>query len=185
MEDQDIIRLYLARDHQATRETQAKYGPLLQAAAARVLNDPQDREECVNDALLALWNTIPPQRPRSLAAYLTAITRNQALKRWEKLSAQKRNPAAVCSLSELEDCVSGSQTLEDAVEADRLAAVLSDFVRQLSPDKRWIFLARYLEFHDIPAICQATGYSKSKVSTMLHRLRRQLREYLQKEDFAL
>ncbi len=185
MNDEGILQLYWARDGQATIETQKQYGALMRRAAARVLKDPQDQEECVNDALLVLWDTIPPRHPQSLAAYLASVTRNQALKRWEHLSAQKRNPAAVCSLSELEECVSGRDTLEDVVENRRLAEALSGFVRQLPQEKRWVFLARYLEFRDIPEICRATGFSSSKVNTMLFRLRRQLRVYLQKEDFEL
>ena len=67
MEDQQIVALFWLRSEEALEQARAKYGRLLQQLCGNILDDPQAAEECVNDTLLALWNTIPPQRPAPLA----------------------------------------------------------------------------------------------------------------------
>ena len=66
MEDQQIIRLFFERSEQAITELSRKYGALCFQIADNILDDPQDAEECVNDAWLGAWNSIPPQRPDPL-----------------------------------------------------------------------------------------------------------------------
>lgn len=71
--------------------------------------------------------------------------------------------------------------MEDALEDRRIAAVLDAFLRGLPVEKRVVFLRRYWWFDDLAAICARTGYSKSKVASMLHRTRRELRRVLEEE----
>ena len=101
MDDQRIIALYWARAEDAIRETSGKYGGLCQAITGRILASPEDREECLNDTWLGLWNAIPPQRPARLSVFVGRVARNLALKRFDYLSASRRRPEAVCSLEEL------------------------------------------------------------------------------------
>lgn len=51
--------------------------------AVNILNSTEDAEECVNDAYLGAWNSIPPNKPNPLLPYLARITRNVAHKRYE------------------------------------------------------------------------------------------------------
>ena len=81
MGDQQIIQLFFQRCEEAITQTQKKYGALCRSVAQRLLADPRDTEECVSDTYLRVWNAIPPERPRSLRAYLARITRNLALDR--------------------------------------------------------------------------------------------------------
>lgn len=90
MRDEEILRLYRERSEEAITETQRQYGALCGAIARNILQNGQDAEECVNDALHRAWCSIPPEEPRSLAAYLGRITRNVALNRLEKQNRQKR-----------------------------------------------------------------------------------------------
>ena len=84
MEDSKILDLYWARDEGAIKETQAKYGGLCYSIAINILSSPQDSEECVNDTYNKAWQSIPPKRPNSLAAYLGRIVRNLSINRWNK-----------------------------------------------------------------------------------------------------
>ena len=52
------------------------------SVARGILKDERDVEECVNDTCMRAWNAIPPEKPRSLEAYLVRITRNLALDRY-------------------------------------------------------------------------------------------------------
>ena len=87
MDDKQIIRLFFERSEQAITELSQKYGALYLQLADNILNDHQDAEECVNDTYLGAWNSIPPQRPNHLAAYLGKITRNLALNRYNRIKA--------------------------------------------------------------------------------------------------
>ncbi|MBO5702082.1 MAG: hypothetical protein J6S71_06555, partial [Clostridia bacterium] len=67
MKDEKIIEMFLSRDERALEETTKKYGDLIYYIASNFLALKEDREECVNDVYLALWNSIPPTKPASLS----------------------------------------------------------------------------------------------------------------------
>ena len=76
MEDRHILRLYISRDEAALSATAEKYGNYCRSIAHHILGNAEDAEECVNDAWLGAWNTIPPKQPENLATYLGKLTRN-------------------------------------------------------------------------------------------------------------
>ena len=86
MEDTEIIALLMERRESALDEIIRRYGRLLKNFAGRILPTLQDVEECVNDALLDIWNTIPPKRPASLASYAAMLTRRRAVDRIRRLN---------------------------------------------------------------------------------------------------
>lgn len=185
MEDERIIELYWARDEDAIRETASKYGKLLFHITGNILSSREDSEECVNDTYLGLWNAIPQERPSPLSVFAGRIARNLALKKYAYLRAEKRNPEAVCSLEELGDCVCGRESVENEAENRRVEQLIDAFLRRLEEEKRNIFLRRYWYFDSIDAICQHTGYSQSKIKSMLFHTRRRLRDYLESEGIEL
>lgn len=81
MDDSKIIELYNARNEQAIRVTEEKYGKYCFVIAKNILSIEQDCEECVNDTWLRAWNSIPPSKPNSLKLFLAKITRNLAIDR--------------------------------------------------------------------------------------------------------
>lgn len=185
MDDNKIIELYWARLEDAIRETSVKYGKLCRFIADNILASREDSEECVNDTYLGLWNAIPPERPVRFSVFVSRVARNQALKKYEYLSAAKRNPEAACSLDELGECVSGKDDIETELENRRIEQAIDDFLWQLSEEKRNIFLRRYWYFESIEGICRRTGFSRSKVKSMLYNLRRRLRTHLEREGIDI
>ena len=81
MQDAEIIELLFARSGQALAELATKHGAVCRRVAENILGDARDVEECVNDAYLGVWNTVPPQRPSPLRTYLCRIVRNLATAR--------------------------------------------------------------------------------------------------------
>ena len=79
LKDEEINALFFDRDEKAITEVDKKYGSYLKTVAADMAADKRDAEECVNDVYLAAWNSIPPNRPASLQAYLTVLIRHAAL----------------------------------------------------------------------------------------------------------
>ena len=106
MRDHEIIELYWARNESAIAATAEKYGNYCHTIAYNILRNKEDAEECSNDTYLGAWNSIPPQRPNRLSIYLGKITRNLALNRYKRYTAEKRGHGqVVLALSELEACV--------------------------------------------------------------------------------
>lgn len=181
MDDHEIIELYWQRREEAIQETSLKYGRLCTHIARNILSSREDCEECVNDTYFAVWNAIPQERPSRFSSFVSRIARNLALKKYEYISAAKRNPAAVTSLEELDDCVSGKESMESALEAKRVERAIDQFLRRQGEEKRTIFIRRYWYFDSIEAICQCTGYSQSKIKSILFEMRRKLRKHLESE----
>ena len=185
MEDEKIIGLYWERNEDAIAETSSKYGKLLFRIVSNILLNHEDSEECVNDTYFGLWNTIPKESPSPFSVFACRITRNLALKKYEYSSAAKRNPEAVCSFEELGDCVSGREYVENEVENRRIEQLIDTFLWQLEEEKRNIFIRRYWYFESIANICKRTGYSQSKVKSILFHMRKKLRDYLESEGIDL
>ena len=90
MDDEWILDLYWQRSEQAVAETDARYGGLLRGIAQNILRDAADAEECVSDAYMAVWQSIPTQRPARFAAFLAAVTRRLSIDRLRENTAAKR-----------------------------------------------------------------------------------------------
>ena len=97
MDDSEILDLYFARSEQAIVQTDQKYGFYCYSIAKRILSDPLDAEESVNDTYYSAWKLIPPRRPQRFSTFLGKITRNLAIDRWRKNTAEnagRGDPAA-------------------------------------------------------------------------------------------
>ena len=184
MEDSGIIRLYWERDQAAIDATAEKYGPYCAAIARNILHSPRDEEEYVNDTYLHAWNAMPPQRPSLLSAFLGAITRNLSLNRLRLQQARKRSGLDAV-FDELAECVSGSESAEDAVAARELAAAIDDFLAALPSRQRVLFLRRYWYADSLEGIARRCGMTKSAASMALSRQRRRLKAYLSERGFIL
>ena len=86
---------------------------------------------------------------------------------------------------ELEECISGGGDVVSELETQRLGASINGFVKGLPRDGQMVFVRRYFYGDSIGEICVQSGYSQSKVTSMLFRLRKQLRFQLEKEGFDL
>ena len=76
-----ILRLLNARDERALSILSDTSGWLLRSLARRILGSESDAEECVNDVLLEVWDTIPPESPESVSSYACMLTRRTAIAR--------------------------------------------------------------------------------------------------------
>ena len=182
MEDSRIVNLYLNRDEQAVACAQARYGADCEAIARRILGDRQDAEECVNAAWLAAWNSIPPQEPRNLKGYLAKLVRRISLDVCRKRDALKRGGGErAAALEELGDCLPGGETVEARMENRMLTESIQAFLNLLPETERRVFLLRYWHLYGIGEIAEKTGFSQSKVASMLFRTRIKLKNRMMKE----
>ena len=181
MDDRQIIALFYERSEQAITELSKKYGDLCFKIAINLLNNPQDAEECVSDAYLGVWNSIPPQNPDPLRAYLCRIVRNLALKKRRTNTALKRGNQLEVSLSELENCIPDN-TFDEQLSAKELTEQLNAFLSTLHRDDRVLFLKRYWFSEPLTEIAKTFGITEHNASVRLGRIRKKLHQYL-KEVF--
>ena len=185
MEDHAIIELYWERAEDAISKTAAKYGGYCYTIAYNILSNNEDAEESVNDTWLAAWNTMPPRRPKLLAAFLGKMTRYISLDRWKNRTARKRGGGEVpLVIEELEECISGEDSVEKEYLQKEFAKSLNQFVEDLPDVERKVFLCRYWYMDSIETIAERFGFSESKVASMLHRTRGKLRKMLEQEGIA-
>ncbi len=185
MEDEQILALYFARKEQAIAETARKYGALCSRIAGNILSLREDAEECVNDTYHAAWTRIPPERPRSLSAFLGRITRNLAISRYRANHAQKRYSGMEILLSELNDCVPAPEDMEQIMDRRQLSARISQWLEALPEEDRRLFLRRYWYGDSVADLALEWGRTPGQISQTLLRLRRLLRAYLEKEGISL
>jgi len=178
MDDEQIIELFFARSELAIRELDAKHGKACYKLSYNILNNAQDAEECVNDSYLSTWNSIPPQRPRSLLAFVCTIVRNLSITRHRVNTAMKRNSQLDIAISEIENSVASPVGVEDELEAKRLTQLIENFLDTLTEENRVIFVRRYWFSESYAEIAELLGFTEKKVSVRLTRTRKQLREYL-------
>lgn len=181
MEDYTIIELFYARKEQAIVELASKYGGICTCVAKNILNDARDAEECVNDAYLGAWNTIPPQNPNPLLSYICRIVRNLAINRYHANSARKRNSIYDISLDELMGCFPASSYVEEEFSAIETAQFINQFLGTLDKENRMMFVSRYWYSDSIEDIAELFGISRHNVTMRLSRTREKLRKYLIKE----
>lgn len=178
MEDSEILELFWERKEQALLELERRYGTRLKTLASRMVSK-EDAEECVNDTYLAVWNSVPPNRPEYLFAYAAKICRNLALNKAERNKAAKRNAVVVELSAELMQCIPDKVRAKDETG---LREVIVTFLKDLPEEKRKLFLRRYWYGESVKGLAEAFGYRESKVKSMLFRLRKKLWNELKKED---
>lgn len=186
MEDEHIIQLYWQRSEDAIAETALKYGAYCNQIAYSILRNPEDAEECVTDTYLHTWNTIPPQRPRYFAAFLGKIVRNISISRYRKNTALFRGGGQTrLVFEELEESVPSKNSIEQESESSEIIRVLEGFIRDLTTEKKQVFLLRYWYFRSMDEIAVQLNFSVSKVRSMLFRMRKELKQHLEREGILL
>ena len=185
MEDSKIIELFFERSEQAIIELSNKYGPICVKVADNILNSRRDAEECVNDAFLGVWDTVPPRRPDHLLSYVCKIVRNQALKRYHENTAQKRNSVYDIALEEIADCFPSASSAEQEAEAKEAEAAINRFLETLDRNSRILFVRRYWHSDSIEDLANLFHTSRHNISVRLSRTRKALKKYLIREGISL
>ena len=179
MTDREIIELLYARKEEGLTELQRTYSAWCGSIILRLLQNPEDTREAMNDLWLQVWNSIPPARPEHLGAYLAKAARNTAIHYLEREGAQKRKHVSIL-LSELSDCIP-DQRGSRPEQTLPLREALNGFVRGLPRREREVFVRRYWYGESIAELQVRTGWTQSRLTSLLHRLRKRLKTHLEKE----
>ncbi|MCM1298011.1 MAG: sigma-70 family RNA polymerase sigma factor [Firmicutes bacterium] len=185
LEDMEIIELFWSRQERAVSELAEKYGNYCKTVAGNILGNSLDTEECVNDGYFAVWNSIPPQKPKSLGAYTAKIVRNKALDLHTRKSALKRGKGeSALPIEELSDLVSGSDT-EQELDKKELLAAINGFLASLNKRTRQIFVGRYWSCLSLSELAEQFQTNEHNLNVILSRTRHKLKKYLSERGFEL
>lgn len=184
LEDEKIIGLYNLRNEEAISETAAKYGKMLYKIAYNILSDNLDSEETVNDTYLRAWNSIPPEKPFAFGAWLGKITRNLSIGLWRKNNAKKRSGIETM-FSELEECIPSKENTESEAENGEITSAVNRWLKKLPKEDRILFIRRYWYCDDVSLLAEKSGKKAGAVSSKIFRLRKSLRDYLEKEGINI
>ena len=178
MDDLKIVNMLVSRDENGLVEAEKQYGKLCHYIANNILNSPLDAQECVNDTLLRTWNSIPPNIPKKLGAYISKIARNVALDKYNAQRSDKRaSNEGVIALDELEGVLPDSESL---VEEIILKDCINSFLRSLNKGKRAIFIQRYFYNVGIKELAELHQKTETNIKVILLRLRHAFEKHIKK-----
>ena len=165
-----MIAQLLQQDERGMEALLLHYGPLMRYIIAPILPDPQDREECLSEASLRVWQFDAARG--SWSAWLTAVTRNTALN-FQRSAARHGDTQTLP-----EDAPSPEASPEEAlIQAERRAA-LHDALARLGQNDRALFYRKYYYLQSTAQIAAELGMTERAVEGRLYRLKKRLRTML-------
>ncbi len=185
IDDEQIIKLFTQRDERAIQETSNKYSDYCFHIAYNILLDKCDSEECINDTWMKAWSTIPPNKPKSLKVFLAKITRNISFNKLRSNLCQKRGSGTVdIALDEVEDFLIGTIDITDELEQAEFIQKLNEFLYSLNERDCNIFIKRYFYMESLDSIAIQYNLTYRHVLVILSRVRKKLKENLEKEGYT-
>ena len=149
------------------------YGPLMRYIIAPILQNPQDREDCLSEVSMRVWEKIGQFdcEKGSFRAWLTAITRNTALNHARKVSGSSTEELS-------ESTPSPEPSPEEALLKKERQEALSAALNRLSYKDRLLFYRKYYYRQSTAQIAAELGMTERAVEGKLYRVKKQLRKSL-------
>ena len=174
MDQREIVELLLRRDEAGMDQLLRQYGPLMKYVIAPILSDPRDREDCLSETVLRVWERIGQfdGTRGSWAAWLTAIARNTALNHARSNSRQG-------GVGEVDERTPSPEPgPEETVLREERQAAVREALERLSAGDRALFYRKYYYLQSTAQIAAELGMSERAVEGRLYRLKKQLRRLL-------
>lgn len=169
-----IIRALEMRNSSALEQIEKNFGNLMVSIARNLGLNKGDTEECINDTLLEVWNTIPPMRPQSIRSYVCILMRRRSIDKIRHNAAGKRKHTTYFEIAEeTADLINLEKQVIDGLCIPEL---LNRFLSTQSPQNREIFIRRFFEFESISSIAANLFLSVTIVEKRLSRMRKKLKE---------
>ncbi len=173
MQENTVERLLLEKNEQGMDALLLHYGPLMRYIIAPILQNPQDREDCLSEVSMRVWEKIGQfdGEKGSFRAWLTAITRNTALNH-----ARRASGSSAEELSE--STPSPELSPEEALLKKERQEALKTALSRLSYKDRLLFYRKYYYRQSTAQIAAELGMTERAVEGKLYRVKKQLRKSL-------
>ena len=178
MSIQKTIQAAAAGDHRAFAAIVEQYRQMVWRVALRMLGDPDEAEDAVQETFIRAWKTLPGyDRRYSPATWLGTIAAHLCCDILRKRSAHRR--------FEADTAWSNTQERATDPESGSIAKELEDrlmrVTRTLSPMQRTVFVLHEIEQLPFEEISRATGWSAVQLKSNLYLARQKVRRTLEKE----
>ena len=182
--DEAIIELLFARQEDVISAIDTKYGSRCRKISMGILGNEHDVEECINDAYMNIWETVPPEKPNPLSSYIYKTIRNISINKKRNNNTLKRSCVLEEALEEMENSLIFDSEISAALEWSELMKLIEEFLRGESKENRIAFIRRYWFMESYDEIAKKLGVSKTNVSVRLTRTREKLKKFLKERWFC-
>ena len=183
MTDKEIIELLEKRDETVLRELEKRYYPYCFTIAFNILGNPDDVIEVINDSFLDIWNSIPPAHPERLSSYLASVVRHNAINVYKKLHNMKNE--AVSTALPLEAAEYKTYSVDETINRIVITDLIDKFLDTLPEKQNLIFVARFYFDESIEEISEKFNIPAGSVKSIIHRLKKKLKAFMDKEGIYL
>lgn len=153
-------------------QLQRACGPLIRYIIRPIVPNAQDREDCLQEVLLLVWEKIAMYDPEkgSFTAWLTVLTRNAALNRLRRsgAGAEVLDPAIAA----------GEPGPEEEFLRREREREFRSALEQLSPREKLLVYRKYYYRQTTAQIAAEMGMTERAVEGKLYRVKKQLRTLL-------
>ena len=162
MQENTVERLLLEKNEQGMDALLLHYGPLMRYIIAPILQNPQDREDCLSEVSMRVWEKIGQfdGEKGSFRAWLTTITRNTALNH-----ARRASGSSAEELSE--STPSPDPTPEETLLKKERQEALKTALSRLSYKDRLLFYRKYYYRQSTAQIAAELGMTERAVEGKL------------------
>ncbi len=170
--DAELVALAGAGDRAAAQSLMARHLPRMMTLARRMLGDPSEAEDAVQDAFMRLWTHAARWRPGAakFETWLYRVTLNQCYDRLRKRTNARLDEAA--------DIVDPAADPAQKLDESSLSEAVAGAVLELPERQRAaILLCHYQDRGNIEA-SEILGISVEALESLLARGRRTLRRRL-------
>lgn len=172
--DKEIIKLIKSRDERGIKELLLHYSPLIKYIISPILQNSSDREECLSEISMKVWDKIElyDERKGSFNGWLTAIARNTALNKAKQIKA-------VISTDDLHsETISPEPGPEERLIKQEQEKALQNALNKLSRKERELFYRKYYYLQSTAQIARELSVTERAVEGKLYRIKRKLRREL-------
>jgi RNA polymerase sigma-70 factor (ECF subfamily) len=168
LEDERIVADFLAGTSTGLEGVYRAYGRALYSGARHILENDEDAQDCVHDALLRLWQRSESFRPErgSLRSYLIVCVRNEAL-------ARKRAAARHFHIEQRaarDEQAQYELDVSDPIERDRLRRALGALPPEQRAALELAYFGRLTHVQVAERLGEPLGTTKSRIALALRKL---------------
>ncbi len=179
--EQEFVQRLKTGDPSAYEELIEKYADMVYRVAYRILQDPDDAEDAMQETFLTVYRRIHSFRgDAKLSTWLYRLATNTAL---DMIRARQRKRSKDVVWDETEEeggpiPDTFTPLPEELLLQQEVAELIEEAISQLSPKLRTAFVLYELEGLPMKEVADVLGISESAAKVRVHRARAQLQRYL-------
>jgi RNA polymerase sigma-70 factor, ECF subfamily len=176
--DDGLLRRIADHDSNALAELYDRHASLLFALIVRILRDPAEAEDALQDVFIRVWQRAETYNPvfGTPAAWLVRIARNRAIDRLRRRAASPATEPAAAIVHDVEDGAPGPEKVAMTGQQRR---AIKGALTLLAPDQRQLIESAFFEGYTQTELAERFGLPLGTVKTRIRRGMQTLRDQLQ------